>query len=64
MQLDFVAEKGAIDAAFILRRLQEEYCAKGKELCMCLVDLDRAFDRVLRKVFKWAMRKKGIPGFG
>ena len=27
---------------------------------MCFVDLDKAFDRVPRKVFEWAMRKKGI----
>ena len=28
---------------------------------MFLVDLEKAFDRVLRKVLEWAMRKKGIP---
>ena len=27
---------------------------------MCFVDLEKAFDRVLRKVEVWAMRKKGI----
>ena len=25
------------------------------------VDLEKAFDRVLTKALKWAMRKKGIP---
>ena len=45
---------------FILRRLQEEYHAKGEKLYMCFVDLKKAFDRVLRKVLEWAT-KKGIP---
>ena len=28
---------------------------------MCFVVIEKAFDRVPRKVFEWAMRKKGIP---
>ena len=28
---------------------------------MCFVDLGKAFDRVPRIVFEWAMGKKGIP---
>ena len=53
--------KGTIDTVFILRRLQEEYLDKPKKLYMCFVDLERAFDGVLRKVLERAMRKRGIP---
>ena len=27
---------------------------------MCFVDMEKAFDRVPRKVMEWAMRKKGL----
>ena len=52
--------KGTIDAVFILRKMQEEYLAKQMKLCMCIVDVENAYDRVPMKVVEWAMRKKGI----
>ena len=61
MQFGFMPRRGTIDAVFILRRMQEEYHAKGKKLYMCFVDLEIAFDRVPWKVLQWALRKKGMP---
>ena len=58
MQFGFMPGKGSIDAVLILRRLQE-YLDKEKKLYMCFVDLDKAFDRVLRRVLEWAMSKRG-----
>ena len=46
-------EKGTIDAAFILRRLPEERHTKTKKVRF--VDLEKAFDRVTRKVIDLIM---------
>ena len=48
MQFGFVLGKGTIDTVFTLRRIQEKYLAKQKKLYMCLVDLEKAFDGVLK----------------
>ena len=52
--------EGTTHALFILRRMQEEFHGRKKKLCMCFVDLEKAFDRIPRKVMEWALRKKGL----
>ena len=61
MQIVFMPERRTIDAVFFLRRMQEEYHAKGKKLYMCFAEIEKALDRVPMKVLEWAMKKKGIP---
>ena len=61
IQFSILPWRGTIDAVFILRRLQEEYYAKEKKMYMCFVDVEKALDRVSRKVLEWAMTKIGIP---
>ena len=57
MHFGFIPEKGTVDVIFVVRRMQEEY-QKDNKLCMCFDDMEKAFDRVPRKVMEWAMRKK------
>ena len=61
MQFGFMPDKSTVDAFFILRRMQESYLEKNRKLFFCFVDLEKAFDRVLRKVIEWALRKKLVP---
>ena len=61
MQFGCMSGTGTTPALFILRRIREKFCGKKKKLCMRFVDLEKAFDRVRRKVAEWALRKKGLP---
>ena len=49
-QFDFVPGRGTTDAIFVVRQLQEKYLAANKRLYMAFLDLEKAFDRVPRKV--------------
>jgi hypothetical protein len=60
MQFGFVPDKGTTGAIFILRQLQEKHCAANKPLYIACVDLEKAFDRVQRKVLWWALRSLGV----
>ena len=56
MQFVFVPGSGTTDAIFIIRQLQEKFLSmkdlsgKNRTLYFAFVDLEKAFDRVPRKV--------------
>ena len=60
MQFGFRPGTGTTHATFIARQLQERYRGKHRELWWAFVDLEKAFDRVPKKVVEWAMRKLGV----
>ena len=53
--------RGATDAIFIVRQLPEKDLNKNKNLYFAFIDLEKAFDRVPRKVLWWTMRVVGVP---
>ena len=57
MQFGFMSRKGTTHALFILRRMQEEFRGREKKPYLCLVDLEKVFDRVPRRAMEWALRK-------
>ena len=56
MQFGFMPGREMTDAWFVAQRM-EDCRDKKKKLYMCFVDIEKAFDRVPRKM-KWAMKKK------
>ena len=59
-QFGFLPGRGTTDAIFVVRLLQEKYLDANKRLYMAFIDLEKAFDRVPRKVIWWALRKFGV----
>ena len=55
MQFGFMPGRGTTDAIFILRQLQEKHLSKNKKLYFTFVDLEKAFNRIPRKVIWRAM---------
>ena len=52
--------EGATDAVFIVREMQEKFRANGKKLYLGFVNLEKAVDRIVREVIRWAVRKLGV----
>ena len=58
IKFGFLPGRETRDALFIVRRVQEESRGKDKKLYICFMDLEKAFNRVLRRVMQWTLRKK------
>ena len=61
MQLGNIPGGGITDVLFVVRRLQKDCRDKEQKLNLHFVDIERACDRVPRKVMEWVVKKKGLP---
>ena len=49
----FMPGLGTTDVIFIMQQVEEKHQEKQKKLYYVFVDLEKAFDRVLREVVSW-----------
>ena len=56
MQFGFMPGCWTTSSIFILRKIQEKYLAKNKNLYFAFVDLEKAFDQVPRDVVLWMFK--------
>ena len=60
MKFGFMGGRGTNDAIFIMHQPQEKYLNAGKNLFSTFVDLEKAFDRVPRRVIWWVIRRLAV----
>ena len=59
-QFGFMPRRSTMEAIFIIRQLMERYRGK-KDLHMVFIDLEKAYDKMLRSVMCWALDKHKVP---
>jgi len=59
-QFGFRKGKGTRDAIATLRVLGERSLQRGKDLCICFVDYEKAFDRVDWRKMMWMLKDIGV----
>ena len=57
----FYAKQTSNRHIVFVKQIQKEHIVKEKKLYLDFVDIQKAFNRVLRKLLEWATRKKGLP---
>lgn len=59
-QFGFMPSRSTMRAIFLLRRLMKIYRERKKDLQMVFINLEKAYNRIPRKVFWWVLEKKLI----
>ena len=60
MQFGFMPGHTTTDVIFILRYMHEKHHLKEKTMYAAFIDLEKAFNRVPRKLLWWSLRKVGV----
>jgi hypothetical protein len=60
-QFGFMPGRSTIKAIFLIRQVIERYKEQKKDLHMVFIDLEKAYDEILRNPMWWALDKHKIP---
>jgi len=60
-QFGFMPGRSTMEAIFLTRQLLESYREQKKDLHMVFIDLEKAYDKVLRNVMWWALENHKVP---
>jgi Reverse transcriptase (RNA-dependent DNA polymerase) len=59
-QFGFMPERSTMEAIFLIRQLMERY-REQKDLHMIFINLEKAYDKILRNSMWWALKRKLVP---
>ncbi|WVZ50566.1 hypothetical protein U9M48_001808 [Paspalum notatum var. saurae] len=60
-QFGFMPGISSIETIFLLRHVMERYREQKKDLHMVFINLEKAYDKIPRKVMWWALEKHKVP---
>jgi hypothetical protein len=50
-----------MEAIFLIRQLMERHREQKKDLHMIFINLEKAYDKILRNIMWWALKRKLVP---
>jgi hypothetical protein len=53
--------RSTTEAIFLIRQVMEWFREQKKDLHMVFIDLEKAYDKILRNVMWWALDKHKVP---